>query len=60
MSLTLAEVEEALQHLRAVPAAERGPAWHAYCDSLLEQRALLARTEFDTRDTRVVFSAEQR
>lgn len=39
MSLTLAEVDEALTHLRAVPAEERGPAWHAYCDSLLEERA---------------------
>jgi hypothetical protein len=35
---TLDEIEEALRHLRAVPAEERGPAWHAYCDSLLEQR----------------------
>lgn len=34
---TVAEVEEALQHLRAIPAAERGPAWHAYADALLEQ-----------------------
>lgn len=40
-SLTLAEVDEALEHLRAVPNDERGAAWHAYCDTLLEQRARL-------------------
>ena len=38
---TLAEIEEALDHLRAVPADERGTAWHSYCDALLEQRAAL-------------------
>lgn len=60
MSLTLAEVEEALEHLRAVPADERGAAWHSYCDSLLEQRVLLARTDVQARETRVVFSGESR
>jgi hypothetical protein len=35
---TLAEVDEALQHCRAVPPDERGAAWHAYVDSLLAQR----------------------
>ena len=60
MSLTLAEVEEALEHLRAVPPAERGAAWHSYCDSLLEQRVLLARTQAASRETRVVQFSEQR
>lgn len=60
MSLTLAEVEEALEHLRAVPPAERGAAWHSYCDSLLEQRVLLAGTQETRRETRVVFSGEAR
>lgn len=41
MSLTLEEIDEALEHLRAVPTEERGSAWFAYCDSLLEQRAAL-------------------
>jgi hypothetical protein len=41
---TLAEVDEALQHCRAVPSDERGAAWHAYVDSLLAQRAELLAT----------------
>lgn len=60
MPLTLAEVEEALQHLRAVPAEERGAAWHSYCDSLLEQRKQLAGTDAQLRETRVVQFSEQR
>lgn len=39
--LTLAEIDEALQHLRAIPLEERGSAWHAYCDTLLEERRRL-------------------
>jgi hypothetical protein len=38
VDLTLGEIDEALEYLRAVPADERGPAWYAYSDSLLEQR----------------------
>ncbi len=57
---TLAEIEEALDHLRAVPSDERGAAWHAYCDSLLEQRVQLAGTSEQRRETRVVFSGESR
>lgn len=57
---TLAEVEEALNHLRAVPAEERGAAWHSYLDALLEQRKELAGTEVQRRETRVVFSANRR
>ena len=59
-ALTLGEVEEALDHLRAIPTEERGPAWHAYADSLLEQRVLLAGTPEQLRETRVVYSHEQR
>lgn len=40
--LTLDEIDEALQHLRAIPLEERGAAWYAYCDSLLEERRQLA------------------
>jgi hypothetical protein len=57
---TLAEVEEALEHCRAIPAEERGKAWHAYVDSLLEQRVMLAGTEQGRRETRVMFSGETR
>lgn len=38
---TLTELDEALQHLRAVPVEERGAAWYSYCDALLEQRKAL-------------------
>jgi len=57
---TLEEVEEALQHCRAVPAEERGAAWTAYVDSLLEQRVKLARTATQARETRVVTFSETR
>ena len=45
MSLTLAEVEEALEHLRAVPAEERGAAWSSYLDALLDQRGALIKAD---------------
>jgi hypothetical protein len=35
---TLAEIDEALTHLKAIPDTERGTAWRAYLDTLLEQR----------------------
>ena len=35
---TIAEIDEALRHLSLVPLDERGSAWHAYMDALLEQR----------------------
>lgn len=61
---TLAEIDEALQHCRAVPVSERGAPWHAYVDSLLAQREQLLRarpaTAFAQRETRVVFSADTR
>jgi hypothetical protein len=60
MPLTLADVEEALQHLRAVPESERGAGWSAYLDSLLDQRVLLAGTESQLRETRVVTFSETR
>lgn len=40
---TLEEVDEALGWCRAVPADDRGTAWHAYVDSLLAQREQLVR-----------------
>ena len=44
MAPTIDEVDEALTHARAVPEAERSSAWHAYVDSLLDQRAKIERT----------------
>lgn len=60
MPYTLAEVEEALEHARAVPADQRGPAWHSYVDSLLEKRVHFAGVDAAHRETRVMFSAEAR
>ena len=37
----LSDLDEALRHLSLVPTAERGPAWYAYSDALLEARATL-------------------
>lgn len=36
---TLAEIDEALAHAQRVPIEDRGAAWYAYVDRLLEQRA---------------------
>ena len=36
---TLADIDEALAHLAAIPTDQRGPAWHAYTDHILEQRS---------------------
>lgn len=43
---TLDEVNEALDHARAVPSDQRGDGWHAYVNALLSQRetALLEQT----------------
>lgn len=37
----LSDIDEALHHLSLVPVAERGQAWHAYSDALLERRKFL-------------------
>ena len=37
----LSDLDEALRHLSLVPTAERGPAWYAYSNALLEARANL-------------------
>jgi hypothetical protein len=39
MTTLTSEIDEALRHLSQVPPADRGQAWHAYLDALLEQRA---------------------
>jgi len=33
------DVDEALRHLSLVPTDQRGEAWHAYLDAILEQRS---------------------
>lgn len=38
MPTKLNDVDEALQHLSLVPDDERGPAWYAYMDTLLDQK----------------------
>jgi hypothetical protein len=38
---TIEDLDEALRHLSLVPTNERGPAWYAYSDAILEQRANL-------------------
>lgn len=35
---TTAEIDEALAHLSLVPPDQRGTAWQAYADAVLEQR----------------------
>lgn len=60
MSTTLADVDEALEHARAVPSDERGSAWHSYVDGLLEQRRRLVGPASEPREVRVMFSSETR
>ena len=35
------QIDEALMHESLVPLNERGPAWHAWTNALLEQRGRL-------------------
>ena len=35
---TLTDIDEALTYLNQVPVDERGPAWRAYLDAVLDQR----------------------
>ena len=42
---TLEELDEALAHAKRVPIEERGPAWWAFVDGLLEQRKALAHAD---------------
>lgn len=56
---TLAEIDEALAHARAVPQAERGDAWSAYVDGLLTRRLALAGTDAQHRETRPLFRSPE-
>jgi hypothetical protein len=40
----LSDIDEALRHLSLVPELERGRAWHAYSDALLERRRSLEKS----------------
>ena len=35
---TINEIDEALAHLAQVPEGERGPAWYAYLNTLLDAK----------------------
>lgn len=39
MSEILTEIDEALEYLNKVPQPDRGAAWQAYLDALLDQRS---------------------
>lgn len=62
----LSDLDEALRHLSLVPATDRGVAWYAYLDALLEKRATLASGDDQRglgtwgRETRVMQAAERR
>ena len=43
------DIDEALRHLSLVPPADRGEAWHAYMDALLEKRNRSLTPEFSDR-----------
>ncbi len=38
MTAAIVDVDEALTHLNQVPADERGAAWQAYLNAVLDQR----------------------
>lgn len=40
----IAQLDEALMHASLIPLDERGPAWHAWTNALLEQRRRLEAT----------------
>jgi hypothetical protein len=46
---TVDELDEALRHLSLVPADERGEAWHAYMNAILEKRKTNLEPEFSGR-----------
>ena len=50
MTTLTSEIDEALRHLSQVPPADRGQAWHAYLDALLEQRSGLFGKQHDSQN----------
>jgi len=45
------DVDEALRHLSLVPTDQRGEAWHAYLDAILEQRSQRTIPAFSDKET---------
>ena len=56
---SVGEIDEALRYLSLVPEGERGAAWQAYADALLERRQRADRQR-PMRETRVMEPAETR
>jgi len=59
----ITELDEALMHASLVPLDERGEAWHAWTNALLEQRGRLQQTPrhyTPTPHTRVLHPQETR
>lgn len=44
------ELDEALAHLSLVPADQRGEAWYAYMDAILEKRHQARAPIFSSKD----------
>lgn len=47
----VSDVDEALRHLSLVPQAERGEAWHAYLDAILEKRSQASSPGLSDKET---------
>lgn len=47
----VSDVDEALRHLSLVPPAERGEAWHAYLDAILEKRNEAASPGYESKES---------
>lgn len=57
---TLDDIDEALTHARAVPVEDRGDAWYAWVDGLLERRRKMTGPLWAQRETAVVTTPETR
>ena len=55
---TLEDIDEALRYLSLVPSADRGEAWHAYMDAILEKRKQKLSPKFSEREKRIVHARE--
>ncbi len=55
----LNELDEALRHLSLVPPAERGDAWHAYMNAILEKRKNTIAPTFSNREKRIIIAPEK-
>ena len=55
---TLEDIDEALRYLSLVPQSERGGAWHAYMDAILEKRKTKISPKFSDRERRILHAPE--